>query len=115
MTDDAVQIYLGRQIDAELIAANLQGHGIPAVVRRSGASAAYPGVVGALGETRVFVAGEHVDAARALMESDDERPLAEEDLPAAPARKTVLRWIIAVVLITLVSAWLAGLLRTLIP
>lgn len=116
MSDELVQVYMGREIEAELIAANLQGHGIPAAVRRSGASAAYPGIVGALGETRVFVAAEHVDDARALMgSSDDDEPPNEEDQPTSPVRATILRWIIAVMLVTIVSALLAGVLRTLIP
>lgn len=106
---------MGREIDAELIAANLEGHGIPASVQHSGASAAYPGVVGSLGETRVFVAAEHADDARALIQSGDDRPLAEEDSPVAPARKTALRWIIGLVVIGIVAAWLAGWLRAWIP
>lgn len=115
MADDPVQVYVGRQIDAELIAANLQGHGIPALIQHSGASAAYPGMVGALGETRVFVAAERADEARALMGSGDVQSRAEQDLPVTPVRRTALRWIIGFVLIVIVATLLLDGLRTLVP
>jgi hypothetical protein len=63
-----VEVFLGRRVDADLLASLLESNGIPAYIQGAGASSLYPLQVGALGETRIKVEEPDVEDARTLID-----------------------------------------------
>lgn len=109
MDDELVAVFVGSPNEAELMRSVLEGNGISAVIRGSGATGAYPVSVGALGETHVLVTAQDVDIARQLLRPDGSASpsrAASERSDRAPAthtfRRSVVRWFALAVLIVMI-------------
>jgi hypothetical protein len=109
MDDELSQVFVGPPNQAELMRSVLEGNGIKAVIRGSGASAAYPINVGALSETIVLVPAEDLELARELLRPDEPGSRAfpsDEPGGGAPSgyafRLSVMRWLAAIVLLVMI-------------
>lgn len=114
--DELTEVFVGPPTQAEVMRSVLEGNGIRAEIRGSGASGAYPVSVGALGETRVFVPSKDARIARELLESGEtELPTRQVREPGDRVgtryafRRSVLRWVALVVLIIVVATIVANL------
>lgn len=108
MPDGLSEVFLGARTDAEVVRSVLEGHGIQADIRYSGASAAYPLTVGALSETAVLVLKSDLSAARELLAEQKESP--ETDTSRSIAfRRGVIRWSAVLALVVAVLALVLAL------
>lgn len=110
MDDELSQVFVGPPNQAELMRSVLEGNGIKAVIRGSGASAAYPINVGALSETIVLVPAKDIELARELLRPDEPGssalPSSDEPGGGVPSgyafRLSVMRWLAAIVLLVMI-------------
>lgn len=110
MDDELAQVFVGPPNQAELMRSVLEGNGIKAVIRGSGASGAYPINVGALAETNVLVPTKDIELALRLLRPDEAPPALrlDESRKKVPTtydfRRSVLQWLALVILIVLIAS-----------
>ena len=111
MDDELEQVYVGPPNQAEIVRSVLEGNGIDAMLRGSGASGAYPINVGALAETHVLVAAQDAEDARQLLRVDEapssDRQIREPEdriTGTYALRRSVMRWVALVVLIVTIAS-----------
>ena len=116
MDDELTQVFIGPPNEAELVRSMLEGNGIEAMLRGSGASGAYPINVGALAETHVLVAADDVEDARTLLRVTEPEPLARSGPKPGDRvaetyafRRSVLRWVAMIVLVVTIASLVTNL------
>ena len=91
-----VEVFAASRVEAELVRAALEGHGIPAVLAGEGTAGAYPLTVGALGEGRVLVPEERGQEALEVIGTLEEED--EPEILAAPPSWDAT-WLIAIAVV----------------
>ena len=99
-----VEVFAASHIEADIVRAALEDHGIPAVISKGG-SAAYPLTVGEMGEGRVLVPEEDGQLALEVIGGlDEEDEVYEEDMgPGIFAERSSKEWTWWVALVVAVA------------
>lgn len=113
MDDELVQVFSGPPNQAEFMRSVLESNGISVVIRGSGMSGSYAFTVGEMAETTLLVPASDAEVARQLLRPDESRSptrSVSEGVPSTYAfRRSVMRWLAAIVLLVTVISVLTSL------
>ena len=101
--DRLVVVFAASHVEADLVRAALQGHGIPAVMEGEGFHGAYPVTVGSMGEGRVLVPEDRGQEALEIIGAlDDDEEVFEPEVFAEQTSKGWTWWVALFVSIALI-------------